>query len=138
MNSVPLPSSLALTQRIEPVGMGDMIRRCREAGLTEPGFAVSDGFFTTIWRKNGKALVAQPESLEQRVLALLANVPLAKASISAALGPISGHLNQVIRVLLADQTLEYTLPDKPTSRLQQYRLTDKGLALLATLRKGAR
>lgn len=141
-----LAEPLYLTKYIERMGTGtgDMIRRCREAGLAEPGFAVSDGFVTTIWRKNGKALVAkpesQPESLEQRVLALLANGPLAKASISAALGQkeISGHLNQVIRVLLADQTLEYTVPDKPTSRLQQYRLTDKGRALLATLRKGAR
>ncbi len=32
-------------------GTGDMIRRCREAGLTEPAFSVSDGFTTTLWRK---------------------------------------------------------------------------------------
>jgi ATP-dependent DNA helicase RecG len=50
---------------------------------------------------------------------------------------ISGHLNQVIRVLLNDQTLEYTLPDKPNSRLQQYRLTEKGRLLLGVLRKGS-
>jgi ATP-dependent DNA helicase RecG len=74
------------------------------------------------------------------VLALLANGPLGKAAISGALGQkeISGHLNQVIRVLLVDQTLEYTVPNKPKSRFQQYRLTDKGRALLATLRKGTR
>lgn len=72
------------------------------------------------------------------MLALLANGPLAKAAISVRLGQkeISGHLNQVIRVLLANQTLEYTVPDRPTSRLQQYRLTEKGQALLATLRQG--
>lgn len=29
--------------------------------------------------------------------------------------------------------IEYTLPDKPNSRLQQYRLTDKGRARLANL-----
>jgi ATP-dependent DNA helicase RecG len=76
--------------------------------------------------------------MEQRVLALLVNGPLAKAAISVGLGQkeISGHLNQVIRVLLADQALEYTVPDRPTSRLQQYRLTEKGQALLATLRRG--
>jgi ATP-dependent DNA helicase RecG len=72
------------------------------------------------------------------VLALLANGPLAKAAISIGLGQkeISGHLNQVIRMLLADQTLEYTVPDRPASRLQQYRLTEKGRALLATSRQG--
>jgi hypothetical protein len=31
---------------------------------------------------------------------------------------------------LAEGLIEYTLPDKPNSRLQQYRLTDKGRALL--------
>ena len=132
-----LAEPLYLTKYIERMDAGtrDMIRRCREAGLVEPEFAVSDGFVTTVWRKTGEVEAeqpeSQPESLEQRVLALLANGPLAKAAIS-------GHLNQVIRVLLADQTLEYTVPDKPTSRLQQYRLTDKGRVLLATLGMGTR
>ena len=151
-----LAEPLYLTRYIERMGTGtrDMIRRCREAGLAEPTFAVEDGFVTTLWRKTAEVVTAQPESrpesrpesqpesqpesMEQRVLALLVNGPLAKAAISAALGQkeISGHLNQVIRVLLADQTLEYTLPDKPNSRLQQYRLTEKGRALLAGRRKG--
>jgi len=38
----------------------------------------------------------------------------------------------VIRILLADQTVEYTIPDKPNSRLQKYRLTPKGKSLLAS------
>lgn len=32
--------------------------------------------------------------------------------------------------------IEYTLPDKPTSRLQKYRLTAKGHTWLSTTRKG--
>jgi hypothetical protein len=36
---------------------------------------------------------------------------------------------------LADGLIEPTLPDKPHSRLQQYRLTEKGRALLVALRK---
>jgi len=73
-----------------------------------------------------------------RVLRLLTKEPLSKSAISGALGQkeISGHLNQVIRVLLNDQTLEYTLPEKPNSRLQQYRLTEKGRLLLGVLQKG--
>jgi len=35
-----------------------------------------------------------------------------------------------IRPLLADGLLERTLPDKPNSRNQQYRLTSKGRSLL--------
>ena len=99
---------------------------------------------TTIRRKPGRAFEAvagkaqpesQPESLEIRVLRHLTASPLSKAELSARLGQkeISGQLNKVIRVLLGDQTIEYTLPDKPNSRLQKYRLTAKGNALLATI-----
>jgi predicted HTH transcriptional regulator len=41
-----------LTQYIERLGtgVGDMIRRCREAGLREPSYKVTDGIRLTIWR----------------------------------------------------------------------------------------
>jgi len=76
---------------------------------------------------------SQPESLEIRVLRHLTASPLGKAELSARLGQkeISGQLNKVIRVLLGDQTIEMTIPDKPNSRLQKYRLTAKGRAWLA-------
>jgi len=74
---------------------------------------------------------SQPESLEFRVLATLVDEPLSKAEISSRLGhkEISGQLNKVIRLLLAEGNIEYTIPDKPGSRLQQYRLTSKGRAV---------
>ena len=149
-----LAEPLYLTQYIERMGTGtgDMIRRCREAGLPEPEFSMSDGFVITIRRtvqqRIGEASgrpesqpesrpESQPESLERRVLGLLADGPLSKSELSSRLGQkeVSGHLNQVIRVLLADQTVEYTRPEKPTSRLQKYRLTDKGDGLLAGVRR---
>lgn len=49
-----LAEPLYLTKYIERMGTGrrDMIDDCREAGLSEPQFSISDGFFvTTIWRK---------------------------------------------------------------------------------------
>ena len=68
----------------------------------------------------GEVAAAQPESLELRVLAMLANEPLSKAQISSRLGhkEITGQLNKVMRLLLAEGNIEYTLPDKPGSRLQ--------------------
>ena len=41
----------------------------------------------------------------------------------------------VLRVLMEDGILEWTIPDKPNSRFQKYRLTSKGRALAATLTK---
>jgi ATP-dependent DNA helicase RecG len=73
---------------------------------------------------------SRPESLEVGVLSLLARGPMAKAELSKGLGQkeVSGQLNKVVRRLLDDQTIEYTIPDKPNSRLQKYRLTEKGRA----------
>lgn len=145
-----LAESLYLTKYIERMGTGtgDMIERCKNVGLAEPEFSLTDGFVATIRRKPGRAFEvvggkaqpesrpeSRPESLEIRVLRHLTASPLSKAELSVRLGQkeISGQLNKVIRVLLGDQTIEYTLPDKPNSRLQKYRLAAKGKALLATI-----
>ena len=50
--------------------------------------------------------------------------------LSASLGQkqISGQFNMVIRLLILDATIAYTILEKPRSRLQRYRLTDKGRA----------
>jgi DNA-binding HxlR family transcriptional regulator len=67
-----------------------------------------------------------------RVLILLSNGPMAKSALSSGLGQkeISGQLNSIIRLLLANKTIEYTIPEKPSSRLQKYRLTEKGKGFL--------
>ena len=80
----------------------------------------------------------RPESLEAKVLTLLAGRSMSKAELSKNLGQkeISGQLNKVVRLLLVDRMIEYTLPGKPRSRLQKYRLTAKGKAAVASLRPG--
>lgn len=73
-----------------------------------------------------------PESLDIRVLRMLANGPMSKAALSADLGQrtVSGRLNEVVRRLLVEGVLAPTIPDRPRSRLQQYRLTVAGRARL--------
>lgn len=39
---------------------------------------------------------------------------------------VSGELNKQIKRMLNQGFVEMTIPDKPNSRLQQYRLTDQG------------
>ena len=132
-----LARSLYLTRYIEEIGTGtlDMIRRCRDAGLPEPEFTDSSGFKATIWRGTP---TGQPESLQSRVIVLLANGPMQKSELSKNLGQkaISAQLNAVVRKLLTEQLIEYTLPDKPNSRLQKYRLTNKGRTELSNLKSG--
>ena len=138
-----LAEPLYLVQYIERMGTGtlDMIRRCRDAGLPEPEFDDSSGFKVTIWRANPKGqLESQPESqahnLTSKVLNLIADGPMQKSELSKSLGQkqISGQLNKVVQHLLIDEMIEYTLPDKPTSRLQKYRLTEKGRTELLNMK----
>lgn len=76
----------------------------------------------------------QPESFRGKVIQLLANEALSKSEISRKLGQkaISGHLNKVLKSLLDEGVVAYTVPGKPQSRLQKYRLTEKGGKLLHT------
>ncbi len=72
---------------------------------------------------------SQPESqLEARLVELLRDGPLAKSELSKALGQkeVSGPLNKTIRKLIRQGILEFTIPAKPSSRLQRYRLTGLG------------
>ncbi len=69
-------------------------------------------------------LESQPESVEARILELLARMPLGRSEIASGLGhrQVSGRLNKLILQLLAQHRIEYTIPEKPNSRLQKYRL----------------
>ena len=123
---------------IEKAGTGtlDMIALCAEAGLPTPEFRQDGGQFVQTLRRVAEQ-VTQPESLDARVLGMLKRQSLSKIEISQRLGQkeISGRLNQVIRQLLAEHLVEYTIPDKPASRLQKYRLTPKGQAWLDGLHR---
>ncbi|HUE90942.1 RNA-binding domain-containing protein [Pseudomonas sp.] len=72
------------------------------------------------------------ESQERRVLAALTGEPLSKAELASRLGlpAVTGALNRSVRRLLDAQLISYTLPNKPNSRLQKYRLTPTGQAHL--------
>jgi len=111
-----------------------MYENCSKAGLKPPEFRLENGFFIlTIWRKKAlKQPESQPGSLNDRVQYLLKDAPLSKSEISVHLGQkgVSGQLNNVIRQLLTEEQIKLTIPDKPNSRLQKYRLTKKGIMYL--------
>ncbi len=63
--------------------------------------------------------------MAQSILAMLKNEPLSKREIAAKLGKSrpSRYLNDLMAQMLKNGLVEYTIPDKPNSRLQKYRLT---------------
>ncbi|MFA6569136.1 MAG: ATP-binding protein [Victivallales bacterium] len=73
------------------------------------------------------------ESALQSLLSVLDGNVLSMVEISLALKrkTISGSMKRRIRSALADALIERTISDRPNSRLQKYRLTEKGRNILS-------
>jgi len=71
------------------------------------------------------------------VLAMLQNKELSVNDLVHALGlkNKTGALKRTVSDLLERKLIVYTVPDKPNSRLQKYRLTKKGNDVLVNLVK---
>jgi hypothetical protein len=68
--------------------------------------------------------------MADKVLQILRNAHLGKKDIALGLGKKrpSRYLTDVIKQLLNRGFIERTIPEKPNSRLQKYRLTTRGAA----------
>ncbi|MCL2000407.1 MAG: hypothetical protein FWG74_03150 [Planctomycetes bacterium] len=126
---------LFLARYIEKAGTGilDMINLCRNAKLRAPGFRQEGGqFIQTLWRPKTveRDQVGTMSGLSGEQVEVLQNSAEDKTLLELMV--VAGRTNrtkfrdQVINPLLTDALLEMTIPNKPKSRLQKYRLTAKG------------
>ncbi|MEO6324311.1 MAG: Fic family protein, partial [Thermoanaerobaculia bacterium] len=147
-----LAEPLYLAKYIERMGTGtrDMIRRCREAGLPEPEFSERDGFVTTIGRaaaENVRVIggaiphvtpyvtphVAPHVAVLVRLLGAAGDLSSADLARNLGLRDRKHLRERYLAPCLEERLIEMTIPDRPKSRDQRYRLTATGRQLLATL-----
>jgi ATP-dependent DNA helicase RecG len=127
---------------IEAWGRGTIkiVDECKKAGLPEPEFREQFGGLSVHFRKADKAREAQVEAQlkaqSERILFILSRSEASASELLSELGLKSktGYLKRDIKRLMDENLIEYTIPDKPISRLQKYRLTEKGRQLVATMR----
>ena len=77
-------------------------------------------------------------SMREEILLLLVTGPLASVEIARRFGKkrVYGNLTRRIATLLEDKLIAQTMPEKPNSRLQKYRITAKGEQLARRIREG--
>ena len=132
-------------------GVSRIFRQAEELGLPMPEIVeLGLRLRFIVWLAKPVAVASQTMSSEsglgsglelglesetaKTVLRVLAKQPLQRSEIADALGhnKVSGAVNRAVKELLAKQLIEYTIPEKPNSRLQKYRLTSLGKSLIAT------
>lgn len=79
----------------------------------------------------------EPDSMHYRIMQAIHSAPLSRSEIAKVLGhrSVSGAAKSALAEIMDIRFMEYTIPDKPNSRLQQYRLTEKGRAWLVTQKR---
>ena len=132
-----------------------IIEKCEAQGLATPQYKPDAAIFhTIIWRKTVERAVAQssapvahqvaydvayqvayqnvPSNTAGRIFLILKDGPLGRADIAKKIGVtrMARSLKLALDTLMEDGLIEYTIPNNVRSRLQKYRLTEKGHLML--------
>jgi ATP-dependent DNA helicase RecG len=119
-------------------GTNRVIAACKRHGAAPPIFEERQGFLIVTFRamlaggtepgSAGARSGAQSGAQSDRILSSLSEGELSARAIAEAIGVRgkSGALKRTLSEMLSRGLIEYALPEKPTSRLQRYRLTPSG------------
>lgn len=119
-------------------GTNRVIEQCRAAGIAAPTFREVTGSTVVTFRVQ---VSATPQVTPQVIILLeSAREPRSREELQAALGLKDRmHFQMVyLNPLLAAGWLQQTIPGKPRSRLQRYRTTADGAAILQKVEEGTR
>jgi predicted transcriptional regulator len=131
-----MKESEAVELKNEPTVQFQEIAKIIITSFDRPSFAVdAEGSV----EKAPQAKWAQSGAQSHQILKTLQESALSINEVVAALRLRSktGSLKRSFGDLLAEQLIEYTIPEKTNSRLQKYRLTQKGRDLVAKEAKEA-
>jgi ATP-dependent DNA helicase RecG len=139
-----IAGSFHRTGAVEVWGRGTnrVIAMCRKHGVPPPRFEERQDFVIVTFRarlvaedtaavsgvQSGAQSGVQSGAQSIRLLGALSQSALSARALAEALGMRSktGALKRTIGEMVAEGLIAYTLPDKPSSRLQKYRLTPAG------------
>ena len=84
-------------------------------------------------KSKGQIRVASNTEMKFKILRICSDTPASSMQIARKLGceTHNGYLRRCILKLKNDGLLEFTIPEKPASRLQQYKITEQGCRLLS-------
>ena len=128
-------------------GTNRVIAACKAHGAAPPVFQEQQGFVVVTFEaemvvgaglrprsgaesgaESGVQSEAQSGAQSMKVMNALSQCPLSAHGLAAALGMRSktGALKRTLGQMMSESLIEYTISDKPNSRLQKYRLTAEG------------
>ncbi len=118
-------------------GIPGIFRQAAAAKLVEPTIEELAGRvrFTVflpetvpLSREKARGATGVESEMAVEILTKLSGGPLSKAEIARSLGKPkpTRYLNDLMVKLLKEKLVAYTIPEKPNSRLQKYRVTPKG------------
>lgn len=124
-------------------GTNKIVALCTKAGLPKPVFGQQAGSVFVRFRPlaarttatAGAESGAESGAEWELVLAALGVGEMSPVEVARKMGKssVTGSLKRILRRLMAEKLIAQTIPDKPRSRLQKYRRTEKGKAMVASL-----